>query len=106
MTSSPRHALSDRVLPVLAIKQKRLDRREIDTVEAADVDVDLIGIGARDVEGVDAAGRAESMLCRAGVEPIGRQRIGAAEKLKGLARHDQMQKTLLGADRAVAFSDA
>ncbi len=106
MRLSPRHSLRHRMLPVPAVERVRLDRREIDALEAADVDVDLIGVGARDVEGVDAACGAERVLRRAGVKPIGRQRIGAAEKLEGVARHDQMQEALLGADRAVAFGDA
>jgi hypothetical protein len=43
----------------------RLDRGEIDAVEAADVDVDLIRIRARDVEGMNAAGGAEGVaLCQ------------------------------------------
>ena len=50
----------------------------IDTVEAADIDVDLVGVRARNIEGVDAAGRAERVLRRAGIEAIGRQRVRPA----------------------------
>jgi hypothetical protein len=55
---------------------------------------------------MNAAGGAERMLRRAGVEAVGRQRILAAEQFELLRRHDQMQKSLLATDRAIAFCDA
>src|ERR1700722_13289487 len=91
---------------MLSVKRVRFDRCEIDIVQTTDVDIDLVGIGARHIEGMNAAGRAECVLGRAGVEPIGGQRVRTAEKLELLRRHDQMQKALLGADRAIALGDA
>lgn len=103
---SPRHSLNDRVLPVLAVERMYGQRSEIDTVKAADVDVNFVRVRAWDVKRMNAAGRAERVLGRAGVEPIGGQRIAAAQELELLRRHDQMQEALLGADRAVAAGDA
>src|SRR5262245_23147405 len=73
----PRHPPGHRLLPILSIKRVRLDRRDIDIVETADIDVDLVGIGARHIEGMDAADRAEGVLGRAGIELISGQRVRA-----------------------------
>src|ERR1700722_16792520 len=91
---------------MLSVERMRLDCRDIDLVETADVDVDLVGIGARNIEGVDAAGRAECVLGRAGIEAIGGQRVRPAGELELLRRDDQTQKGLFVADRAVAYGDA
>src|SRR3981189_2207761 len=103
---APRNILLHRRFPMPAVEIFRLDRREIDIVDAARIDVDLVRIGARHVERMDAANLAEGVLRDAGVEPVGREIVPAAEKLEALRRHDQMQDTLLGADRAVADRDA
>ena len=96
----------NRVLPIPAVERARRDRGKVDAVEAAHVHVDLVRVGARYVERMDPAGGAEGMLRRAGVERVGRQRFGAADKLELFRRHDQVQKALLGADRAIAVGDA
>src|ERR1700681_4576145 len=54
---------------------------------------------------MDAADLAEPVLGDAGVERIGGEIIPAAEKLETLRRHEQMQDSLLSADRAVADRD-
>src|SRR5262245_18931936 len=90
---------------MLSVKRPWFDRRRIDIVQTADIDVDLVGIGTRHIEGMDAAGRAERVLSRAGVEPIGGQRVRTADELELFGRHDEMQKALFGADRAIAFGD-
>src|SRR5271170_4576686 len=86
----PRRTSRDRLFPVPPIEAVRLKRRRIDAVETADVDVDLIGVRARHVEGVDAAGGAEGVPRGAGVEPVGGQRILAAEEFELLGRHNEM----------------
>src|ERR1051326_3572185 len=88
-----------------AVEMMQLDRRKIDAVETAHVDVDLIGIGAGHVERVNPAGGAEGVARGAGVEAIGGQRFGAAEQFERLGRHDEMQEAFLRTDRAVAFGD-
>ena len=94
------------LLPVLALEQAAgLHRRGVVIVEAAGVDAVILRIGARLVEGVDAAMPAEGVLCRAGAEGVGRQVVGAAQHLQALAWHRQVQDALLGADRAVALAD-
>src|SRR5947209_3048395 len=59
---SPRHLFRDRVLPIAAIESVRLERGEVDAIEASHVHVDLIRVGARNVERMDAAGGAEGVL--------------------------------------------
>lgn len=81
-------------------------RSQVDAVETAHIDVDLIGIGARHVERMNAAGGAEGVLRRAGIEAVCRQHLLAAEQFELLRRHDEMQESLLGADRAIALGDA
>src|SRR5579864_7718857 len=93
----PRHLLRDRVFPIASVEMVQLESGEIDTIETANVDVDLIRIGARNVERMDAASRAEGVLGRAGVELISRQRILAAEQFERVRHHDEVQKALLGA---------
>jgi hypothetical protein len=46
------------------------------------------------------------VLRRAGIEPVDRQRIPAADQLEFFRRHDEMQETFLGAYRAIAIGDA
>src|SRR5262249_8179650 len=91
---------------MLSIKLMRLYRTDIHVVQTADVDVDLIRIGARYVKSMDAAGRAERVLGGTGVELIRRQCIRAARELELLRPYNQMQKALLGADRAIALGHA
>src|SRR5262249_3496208 len=67
------------------------------------IHVDLIGIRARNVKWMDAAAGAKRVLCNAGIEAIGRQRILAADELERILRHDEMKKTLFAADRADAI---
>src|ERR1700733_8216212 len=98
IASPPWHSSGHGMLPVPPVKFLDLKRCNIDAVETAHVDVDLVRIGARTIERVDAACRAEGMRGRAGIEPIGRQRIGAADKLEAIRPHDEMQKALLGAN--------
>ena len=56
IASSPRHPAGHGVFPVLAVEYLDVERGKIDAVEAAHVDVDLVRIGARHVERMDAAG--------------------------------------------------
>ena len=71
-------------------------------VEAADVDVDAVGIGARDVEGFHPAGFAKGVLRDAGVEGVAGEIVVAGEQTELRLRHDEMQEAGLGTDRAVA----
>ena len=48
---------------------------------------------------------AEGVLCRSGIEPIGRQLPLCTEQLEAVERHGKMQDALFRADRAVAFAD-
>src|SRR5262249_22658304 len=44
--------------------------------------------------------------CDAGIEAVSGQRILAAQELECVGRHDEMQKTLFAANRAIALGDA
>src|SRR5258708_30636366 len=101
--SSPRHVLLHCRLPVFSIERFRRDGGEVDVVEAARIDVDLVGIGARHIERMDAAVPAEHVLRGPGIELVDRQITLAAEQLELLRRHDQVQNSFFGADRAIAF---
>jgi hypothetical protein len=92
-------------LPVLAVKIFRLQRREVNIIDAACIDVDLVRIRAWHIERMDAAVPAERVLGHASVKRVGRKIIFAAEQLEPLWWHDQMDDALLGADRAIADDD-
>lgn len=59
-------------LPVPSVKRFRLQRREVDIINAARVDVDLVRIRTWHIERMDAAVLAERMLGHASVECVGR----------------------------------
>src|SRR5215212_244602 len=91
---------------MLAVEQAaRLHGRRVVIVEAAGVDTVILRIGARLIEGVDAAMAAEGVLRRAGIELIDGQIVGAAQDFETVMQHRQVQDALLGADRAIAFPD-
>ncbi len=57
------------------IEQRDFDPLDRGRIEAAHIDVDAIGIGARYVETLDAAMGAEAVLRTAGIERVFGQRI-------------------------------
>src|SRR4051794_6915039 len=83
----------------------RLHCRRIVIVEAARVDAVVLRIGARLIEGVNAAMPAEGMLRGTRAEGVGRQIVRAAEDFEPLMEHRQVQYPLLRANRAVALAD-
>ena len=89
-------------LPMTAVETG--DRHRLDGVgvETPHVDADAVGVGARYVEGLDAAHRAEMMLRDSGVEGVGREHILALDQAESVPRHDQMQMGCHGADRTIA----
>ena len=92
-----------RRLPVSPINHPWPQGRHVDTIETAGIDVDVVWVRSRHVEGMHSAMAAEGVLRRIGVELISRQRVFAAQELKLFRRHDQMQDTFLCTDRAVAL---
>jgi hypothetical protein len=90
------------MLPVEGVQP---DLCQVDVVEAANVDAELVGVGSRHIEGVNAAMAAEFVLGGQRVELVGGELVLAAQQLEMFRRDDEMQKTLLGADRAVALGD-
>jgi deoxyxylulose-5-phosphate synthase len=69
------------------------------------IEAEAVRLGARHVEALDAAHRAEMVFRRAGVERVGGDLVGAFEQAKALRFHHQMQVTGLPADRAIALLD-
>jgi hypothetical protein len=95
--------LALRVLPVAAVEEPGgLQARPVDIVQAAGIDADTMRVGARDVEGMHAAMRAEGVLRDAGAEGVGLERGLAAQQLEGRGVAAEVQDALLGADRAAA----
>jgi hypothetical protein len=64
------YVLPDRLLPMLPIEGVRLDFCQVDVVEAANVDAELVRVGSRHIEGVNAAMAAEGVLGGQRVEPV------------------------------------
>ena len=65
-------ALLHRVLPVLAVKIFRLQQREVNIIDAARIDVDLVRLRTWHIERMDAAVLAERVLGHASVKRVGR----------------------------------
>ena len=76
---------------------------DIHIVQTTHIHVDLIRIGTRNVKRMNAAGRTKGVLGDAGIEAVCGERILAAKELERIQRHDEMEKTLFAADRAIAF---
>src|SRR5882757_4931723 len=91
------------VLPVTAVEEP-LGRQagRVDVVQAAGIDADAVRVRTRDVEGVHAAMRTESVLRDTGAEGVGLERGLAAQQLEGGGVGTEVQDALLGADRAAA----
>jgi hypothetical protein len=77
------HARGEGRLPLATIEEaSRSHCLRIEIVETAGVDAVLVGIGTRHVKGVDAAGSAEGVLRRAGIEPVSRHLSLAAQQFE------------------------
>jgi hypothetical protein len=94
---------ADALVPVPAVELVVPELRGLDSIEAANVDVHLVGVGTRSVEGVNAAMAAKVML--SGVRPKGVRRdgVGALQELEVALRHDEVKIPLLAADAAIAL---
>src|SRR5882724_9622379 len=75
--SAPWHFFLHGVFPMPAIEMLDRELADIDIVEAAHIDVDLVRVGARHIERMHAAMLAEGVLRHAGVERVGGE-IGLA----------------------------
>src|SRR5882757_3637184 len=72
------------VLPVTAVEEPAGRQAcRVDVVQATGIDADAVRVGPRDVEGVHAAMRTESMLRDTGAEGVGLERGLAAHQLEG-----------------------
>jgi hypothetical protein len=90
------------VFPLATVEGGDRHRRHAARFQAARVDAVAIGMRARHVERLDAAGGAEQVLGRARVELVARQCVFACEQPEACPRHDQVQITAAPADGAVA----
>ena len=79
---------------------------QIDVIEAPYIHVDFVRIRTGHVEGMNTAVLAERMFGYARVESVSGQLVLTAQELELLRRHDQVQKALFRAHRAVAICDA
>src|SRR5208282_2036926 len=96
----------DALLPVATVEMFVLEPAQIHPLEASRIDVDAVGIGARNVERCDAAIRAEEMLRDFRVESVGRDVVRRCDQPERGALNDPVDVALLRANRAVAFRDA
>src|SRR5689334_13608900 len=92
-------------LPVAAIDGIDLHARHGALVDAARVDAPAVRMRTRHVEGLGAAGRAEVVLRRAGVEGVQRQRLAALRDAEAVGGDDQVQEGGARAHGAVALVD-
>src|SRR5712691_10815244 len=82
MASSPGNVLLHRRFPVPPVERFWRDRCKVDIIETADVHVDLVRVGTRDVEGMDAAGSTELVLGGARVEFVSGEVFFPRNKVK------------------------
>lgn len=88
-------------LPVFAVERFD-DERFGPLIKTSNVDIDAIGIGARDVKTFDAALTAEQMLGDAGVERVSLQTLGSRYQPERRFGYDEVKKSRLPAHRTVA----
>src|ERR1019366_3749211 len=93
----------DALLPVASVEMVVLEPAQVHTLEASRIDVDTVGIGARNIERCDAAIRAEEMLRDFRVEGVGRDVIGRRDQPERGPLNDPVEVALLRANRAVAL---
>ena len=74
-------------------------------LEAADIDADSVRIGARNIEGFDAAVGAESVPGDPGVEGVGGEILLALDEAEPASGNDQVEVGGHRADRTVAELD-
>jgi hypothetical protein len=74
-------------------------------IEAARVDAEAVRVRARDVEGLDAAHRAEQVLGDTRIKGVRGQRVLTAEEGEAVGGNDQVQVAGLAADRTVALEN-
>src|SRR5262249_515542 len=80
------------LLPVLAVEKPAWSQHgALNIIEATGIDGDPVRAHARYPVRMDAAELAEYMLCSAGVEPIGRQRVCARQQHEIFTRDGQVQ---------------
>src|SRR5262249_5977374 len=103
--SPPGNPLLDCSLPIAAVEFADADPRQIDAVETAHIDVDLVWVGSWHIERMNHAVVAGHGVCNAGVESISCQILLAADDFELITRHDQMQEAFFVADRAIAVRD-
>src|SRR5579883_461471 len=96
----------DRLLLVATVEMLDPQPARFDAFDAAQIHIDLIRIGTRDVERRHAASPTEVMPRHAGIEAINRELLPGRQQSKALARDDPVDITLLRADRAVAYDRA
>src|ERR1044071_6359776 len=93
------------LLPVLSVLSHDGHLFERALVEAARIHAVAVGMGARDVERLHAACRAEQVSRRTGVERVGGERLRAGHEPEAFFRHDQMEVARSRTHRAVALGD-
>jgi hypothetical protein len=84
----------DGVFPILSVKAGDLDSIKINPLNAAEIHIDLVGVGSWDVKRLDPASGAKMMLCHTSVESIGCERVPVCQKSKSVAWDNPMKVAL------------
>ena len=90
-------------LPIRAVEGLQREAREGVAVEAPNVHVHAVRMGARRVERMNTACATERVLRDVGVEGVRREVARADEELERLGRDDEMDESLLLANAAIAI---
>ena len=91
-------------LPILPVERADLDVRQVDTVDAADVESPTAWIESRTNEWVDAAMPAEIVLRCFRIELVERQICLAGDDAKVRLRRWMPERALPATDRAIAIN--
>jgi hypothetical protein len=94
------------LLPLPTVEGLKRQTLEVHSFQAANVDIDLVRVRARNVIGVDTADRTKVVLGRPGIELIEGHCIGRSEQTELFRLDDEMEKPLLRANRTVASNDS
>src|ERR1700722_5167385 len=95
-----------RSFPVASVKGLQRNCRQVESFYAVRVDVDFVGIGARDIKRCHPALRAKVVFRCVSIESVNAEIVPRSEQTEFVACDDPMEVAFLCANRAVALSNA
>ena len=94
--------LVDVLLPVSTVETLDVERIDVDAVEAANVDVDVVGMASGRVERMDATRLTEAMDRGMCVESVLHERVLSLGQPEAFRSDDEVEVSSLGADGTIA----